>query len=619
MKPETILDRRWPSEKLETVFNRILKYLPRDVAACEFSENPVEILQKSASSRDIDLREMLQHFMAEDDISQISDFQPSILGMLLHLELGSVSNNKVEIFNPRRPNKRISTYPTPPDVAATMSNYILKKWSDSGRQMTEWRILDPSCECGNLLLPFTKLVLKKIEAGELPSSLCSSFFARRMSGIDVNPLAIALTTSQIQQELKNAGLGNLELESFHVADSVNWLGRKSAGKFSAVISNPPWGTVKLDPKARYSNEDILFSAHENSYIVFLQRCLNALEPGGVFAFVVPFHFLHSRNAGKLRQLFIESSQLDYIKILPRKSFWHASFRACMLLGVKTSSAERCSDDFEFVEFSPVHTLSLDSNKIHRKRSLKQLDELQSDSWLGYLRGVDEFLDPTKYTLLGDLCTIKAGLTPYRVGKGVPPQSREQINDRMYHSEHPAEGFLPIVAGRDVLQYECRDPSSYVLFGKNLASSGNQEKHLLEVRIFVRELIRRDGMLYACMAPSGVLYNEGIFALQTFKQDTGLGTSLPFGLVCILNSLAAADAASRLTAAIFNVSHTKIKVSELRRFPIPNSLLREDSEFSQFFLDGHFSNSAKISAQVSCFPDELPKDKLERWIADAYIS
>ena len=46
-----------------------------------------------------------------------------------------------------------------------------------------------------------------------------------------------------------------------------------------------------------------------------------------------------------------------------------------------------------------------------------------------------------------------GIKPYQVGHGTPPQTREMVNDRIYHStKKESEEWYPLVTGTDINRY-----------------------------------------------------------------------------------------------------------------------------------------------------------------------
>lgn len=69
-----------------------------------------------------------------------------------------------------------------------------------------------------------------------------------------------------------------------------------------------------------------------------------------------------------------------------------------------------------------------------------------------------------------------GIKPYQVGHGFPAQTREMVNQRIYHSTSKIdEEWFPLVTGTDVNRYKLGFENEYILYGKNLMYPSNINK------------------------------------------------------------------------------------------------------------------------------------------------
>ena len=75
------------------------------------------------------------------------------------------------------------------------------------------------------------------------------------------------------------------------------------------------------------------------------------------------------------------------------------------------------------------------------------------------------------------CEIIFGIKPYQVGYGVPKQSQEYVDKRIYHSSKSlGGGWFPLVTGTDVNRYSLDfKKDAYIKYGKWLMYFSNEGK------------------------------------------------------------------------------------------------------------------------------------------------
>lgn len=80
---------------------------------------------------------------------------------------------------------------------------------------------------------------------------------------------------------------------------------KLGGEFDYIISNPPYISYeKISPEKRKLYKSIFEAAvgRFDIYMLFFERALNLLKPGGRMVFLTPEKYLYVISAGKLRKL-----------------------------------------------------------------------------------------------------------------------------------------------------------------------------------------------------------------------------------------------------------------------------------------------------------------------------
>ena len=62
------------------------------------------------------------------------------------------------------------------------------------------------------------------------------------------------------------------------------------------------------------------------------------------------------------------------------------------------------------------------------------------------------------------------MQPYEEGKGIPNQTREIMNNKVYHSDVKLdETYLPLIGARHIKRYNLQPNEEFIKYGKNLAA------------------------------------------------------------------------------------------------------------------------------------------------------
>ena len=87
-----------------------------------------------------------------------------------------------------------------------------------------------------------------------------------------------------------------------------------------IIANPPWSSEKLYSKKRLSDAGYQFDVGQyDSYVLFIELCLNLLNDDGYMALIIPDSIFSSENC-ELRKYLVEKTQLRVISRLGEKLF-----------------------------------------------------------------------------------------------------------------------------------------------------------------------------------------------------------------------------------------------------------------------------------------------------------
>lgn len=169
-------------------------------------------------------------------------------------------------------------------------------------------VLDPACGAGVLLLPPLRAWLKARQDSQPDLVLAAAPSA--ISGTDLDAAAVWLGSVLLAAELlpvwahipadRRRPLPAL----LRVADGLSG----EPGSAAAVVMNPPYGRVRLDPTARVRWAHAV-TGHANLYGLFLAAALERVGPGGVISALVPAGWLGGAYFQRLRDLLAQRAPL----------------------------------------------------------------------------------------------------------------------------------------------------------------------------------------------------------------------------------------------------------------------------------------------------------------------
>src|SRR5690606_30985843 len=115
--------------------------------------------------------------------------------------------------------------------------------------------------------------------------------------------------------------------------------------------------------------------------------------------------------------------------------------------------------------------------------------------------------------LGDFFSFKKGMQPYEKGKGNPVQTREMMNERIYHSDTQIDNtYKPLLKARNVQRHYLNHTSGFIKYGKNLAAPRNP-KIFEGKRILINRILSKKAI-------------DGIYLEDDFINNTDIFNLLP---------------------------------------------------------------------------------------------
>jgi type I restriction enzyme M protein len=219
-------------------------------------------------------------------------------------------------------------------------------------------VLDPSCGTGGFLVTAMNHVLEQIDAKHSrrwpkrgPSQEQQAewfrerheYLSNKMFGLDLNPNLVR--AAKMNMVMNNDGSGNLfqcnSLEHPHrwpVEGPPQWL----LGGVDVIFANPPFGTeITIDDPRVLTQFDVgasweslktgfvkrqsrdnkpVLQSSQSPEVLFVERCLQFLKPGGRMAIVLPNGLLNNPGLSYFRYVILQQAQLLAVVDMHRDLF-----------------------------------------------------------------------------------------------------------------------------------------------------------------------------------------------------------------------------------------------------------------------------------------------------------
>jgi len=142
--------------------------------------------------------------------------------------------------------------------------------------------------------------------------------------------------------------------------------------FDVIVTNPPFAG---DVGEEYTDSfDLARGKRVERDVLFVERCVELLQPGGRLAIVLPHNKVGSDQWGYMRQWLLERVQVLAVLGLGRNTFQpHTSQKACVVIGVKREGRTTAFRDEEVLLF-----VSQRDGKDHRGKTQFTADGITVD-------------------------------------------------------------------------------------------------------------------------------------------------------------------------------------------------------------------------------------------------
>lgn len=189
-------------------------------------------------------------------------------------------------------------------------------------KMLEWplgeNICDPACGTGGFLL-YVSEHLKHLGFMEKECP--------KILGFEIDERLAWVSSINLEMH----GISRFEIQHINGTGSLGKEVLKYKNKIGCIITNPPFGSDLSDRESLSLFELGKNRSSRRRGVLFIERCLDLLKPGGVLAIIIDDSVLNGPSNGDTRRLILEQTQPLAIVSLPNTAFMpYASVKASIL-------------------------------------------------------------------------------------------------------------------------------------------------------------------------------------------------------------------------------------------------------------------------------------------------
>ena len=348
------------------------------------------------------------------------------------------------------------------------------------------------------------------------------------------------------------------------------------GGFDCVIGNPPYVFARESGEKGMGNDDKLYyySKYQtakyqiNLYHLFIEKGYLLLKDNGVFSYIIPNNWLTINSNKDLREFILQKANISILNF-KYKVFEGADVDTC-ILNFENSKNNKTISLLECIEKGEYKLISKTKTDVFFaiKEYIINIDLFKRSEFVALINKIEQSSCELK-----NYAEVKAGLQAYEVGKGIPKQTKNMKDKRVYHSrEKHTDDYYRYLDGNDVKRYSITwENKEYLKYGKHLAVPRNNWDLFSSPRILVRQIPSKPPYcINACYTESVMLNDRNSMNIIYIKLN-------PKFLLGLLNSRLMSfwfeHKFGKLSRGIF----PQFKINELASFPIPCSTEEQQSK------------------------------------------
>jgi type I restriction-modification system DNA methylase subunit len=309
------------------------------------------------------------------------------------MALGFAIDTNYELMEKKQHRKEQGIYYTPKFVTdyivkETVRRFIQENEHDGNNKILNMKILDLACGSGSFLIrAYDELLnyhatISSKRTSELGQNDRLPILTRNIFGVDLDERAVEIARlNLLLRSLANRDLlppltdnikqGNSlisgtdeELNRYFGSDLKNknnfiWEDEFSdiiaSGGFDVIIGNPPYVRIQSLPKdeANYyrSHYDSAFGSFD-IYVLFIEKAIRLLKPGGKLGFITSGKFLKSEYGKKIQQVLNERCTIEAIIDLSTQQVFAEATTYPIIVVMHKGAEKKCFDYFFIPDNGP---------------------------------------------------------------------------------------------------------------------------------------------------------------------------------------------------------------------------------------------------------------------------
>ena len=345
-----------------------------------------------------------------------------------------------------------------------------------------------------------------------------------------------------------------------------------AGRFDAVIGNPPWGAVfAQEEKEYYSKKYSSFMGNHESYLFFIEKASDLLKNTGVSSYVTPDSWIKVPQAKELRRLILEKMNLISITTLPQKVFNRVSANCIIFVTYKASDNGVTLVNIMLPK-SYLSNIAKDAFDESYKVNTKLWHNSKDFQFQIYQK--DEIAEIIRRIKINcseavNYLDVMQGIVPYSIEN----HSKETIEKRAFHStKQLSEEYGIWIQGRAITRYNLfTEGCEYLRYGEWLHRP-RKSKYFEGSRILIQEITGgHPPRIAACFCDVILYHDPGIISCLNVGN---LHTNYLLG---IINSKLLSWYHRYSSPKGIRHTFPKVLIGDIRSFPIPKIDFSESTE------------------------------------------
>jgi len=223
------------------------------------------------------------------------------------------------------------------------------------------------------------------------------------------------------------------------------------GGFDVVIGNPPYGAdYGQEIKHYLSTKYSIPIPIADTFLMFIKQAYKISNPKSNISYIVPSTWLYMNQYSIFRETLIKDKIIDEIILFRQPVFANVTVETCIINLQNSAPSNNAEYNFKEVKEAPA----LFDYQLQKTKQLDLIHHNYSNLILGS-KVVQKLFDKigNDKKLLKEVALTVCGLTPYRLGKGRPNQTKDIVDNRKFDGDYKKdETFRQYIIGRDFNRY-----------------------------------------------------------------------------------------------------------------------------------------------------------------------